>query len=171
MRALRGLPGVTQGRLAVAALKKSAGPMKEMAVDLAPERTGTIKRAMVIVQNSYEDLPGVMIAPTKGKKFQASKKDAWYARFQEYGTGGFGKRRRSLQSTSIDLKHGSVHRKYKTVGYKRHGGGLPAREFMKRAFEAKKDQFMANFRNDLSKITLSYLKRTLPSKYANRSLI
>jgi HK97 gp10 family phage protein len=111
-----------------------------------------------------------MIAPTRGKKFQPER-DAWYARFQEFGTSGFGKRRRKLQSTSINLKYGALSRKYKTIGHKLGGSGLPAREFMKGAFEAKKDTFLSSFKKDLGQITYNYLKRTLPSKYANRSYI
>lgn len=156
---LRDLPGQISRKLVVTALKKASKPMKDEAVNLAPKRKGTLKKAIVTVENRYEDLPGVMIAPTKGKRVT---NDAWYARFQELGTSGFGKRRRSLKSVSVDLKQGKVHRKYQTIGYKQKGAGLPAREFMQKAFLAKQGQLKDGIHEELSKVVTKYLRSKAP---------
>ena len=137
--------------------------MKDESVNLAPKRKGTIRKAIIIVKNQYEDKPGIMIAPTKGKKMAY---DAWYARFQEFGTSGFGKRKRSLSSVSVDLKRGAIHRKYKTTGYRLSGSGLPAVRFMSKAFDAKKEQVLNNIHTELSKVVTSYLKKKAPHYYA-----
>ncbi len=156
---LRDLPGKISRKLVFTALRKAAQPMKEEAVNLAPKRTGNIRRAMSIVQNGYEDLPGIMIAPTKGKR---ATYDAWYARFQEYGTSGFGGRKRSLTSVSVDLKKGAINRQYKTTGYKKRGAGLPAIRFMQRAFESKKEQVLSSINGELGKAIMNHLRKNAP---------
>jgi HK97 gp10 family phage protein len=169
-RVLKDLPFVVSKRLVFSALRKGAKPMKEEAVNLAPRKSGTIKRAMVIVNNQYEDLPGIMISVTKGKKYHSKgegNKDAWYARFQEFGTKGFGKRTRRIKSTSLNFKSGTVHRKYNTIGYKGKGTGLPARAFMQRAFDSKHEQAMAIFKEELGINIVRYLNKNLPHYHVN----
>jgi len=171
---LRELPYQVRSKLVFTALRKAAKPMKDEAVNLAPKRSGTTKRAIVMVVNKFEDLPGLMIAPTKGKKFQGegeANRDAWYSRFQEYGTSGFGKRRRSLKSVSVNLKYGTINRKFQTTGYKRGGSGLPAVRFMARAFDAKKEQALGSINKELSQVVTKYLQKNAPRYYVNRSHI
>ena len=163
---LRNMPAEIQRKLTFQALRKAAKPMKDEATANAPKKTGRIKKAMVMVNNKYEDLPGIMISVTKGKQFQSADRDAWYARFQEYGTSGFGKRRRSLRSRELNLMSGKVERKFQTIGYKNKGSGLPAREFMQRAFDSKAPEAKKNVVIILRDIVTKYWNKYAP-KYAN----
>jgi HK97 gp10 family phage protein len=163
-RILKELPYQVRSKLVIQALMKSAEPMKQEAVNLAPKKTGKLKKAIVIVKNGFEDTPGVMIAPTKGKRVE---NDAWYARFQEFGTSGFGKRKRSLSSVSANLKTGKLLRKYKTTGYKMNGSGLPSVRFMQRAFDGSKEIVLNSVHTELSKIVTKYLQKNAPHYYVN----
>ena len=163
-RILRELPYQVSTKLVYAALRKAAKPMKDEAVNLAPKKKGTTKSAITVVNNKFEDVPGIMIAPTKGKK---QKFDAWYSRFQEFGTSGFGKRKRSLMSREVNLQRGTVTRKFKTTGYKRQGAGLPAVRFMARAFDAKKEETMKGIHKELSDVVTKYLQKNAPKYYVN----
>lgn len=162
-KVLKNLPYQVSTRLVVTALRKAAKPMKDEAVNLAPKRKGTTKKAITIVKNQFEDKPSIMIAPTKGRR---ATYDAWYSRFQEHGTGGFGKRIRALSSVSVDLKHGAVRRRFKTTGYALKGNGLPAIRFMANAFQNKKEQTLGSVSTQLSNVVVSYLKRNAPKYYA-----
>jgi HK97 gp10 family phage protein len=176
------MPAEIQRRLTFQALRKSAKPMKDEAVNLAPRRTGTIKMAMTIVNNQYEDLPGIMISVTKGSKYKGegtANRNAWYARFQEYGTSGFGRRKkwetwdRSIARTA---KLGGAHVYQRNTGrragiysivsgYKNKGAGLPAREFMLGAFNAKAAEVQKNVVVVLREIVVKYWTKYAP-KYA-----
>lgn len=161
----RELPHQITSRLVHTALTKAAKPMKDEAVSNAPRRTGRTKKAITIVKNKWEDMPSIMIAPTKGKRMQH---DAWYARFQELGTSGFGRRRRSLKSMDVSmsaLRKGKLTRKYQTTGYRFRGTGLPAKEFMLKAFLAKQSQVMGSVNKELSSVVTKYLRKNAPRYY------
>jgi HK97 gp10 family phage protein len=161
---LRELPAQVSRKLVYAALRRASKPMKDEAVNLAPKKSGTTKRAIVQVNNQFEDVPGIMIAPTKGKRV---KDDAWYARFQELGTKGYGKRKRVWKSIAMDFKNGRLRRESRTVGYKNVGSGLPAVRFMERAFDSKKDQAMTNIKTELGNVITKYLRKNAPRYYVD----
>lgn len=168
---LRELPFQVRGSLIKQALRRAAKPMKDEAVNLAPERKGgkaTTKKAITIKNETRADEPMILIAPTKGK---TAKYDAWYSRFHEFGTGGFGRRTRKTvgRELKLDLKKGRL-RNYsirKTAGYKRQGAGLPAIRFMQRAYEGKKDEVLGNINKELSTVVTRYLRKNAPKYYAD----
>lgn len=158
---IRELPYQVRSNLVRQALRKSAKPMKDEAVNLAPQRKGTTKKAITIVNYIKTSDPMILIAPTKGR---SAKHDAWYARFHEFGTAGFGKRK--IRVTSIDYnERGKLQKKYKTVAYKRQGSGLPAIRFMQRAFESKKQETLGQVNKHLSDVVTKYLRKNAPKYY------
>lgn len=146
---LMSLPVQVRKRLTIAGMRKAAAPMRSMARQLAPRKTGTTKKAIQIVVNKKGFKPEIWVAPTKGRHVAY---DAWYSRFHEFGTRGHGKRTRS---------------KGVTVAYARRGTGLPAIRFMQRAFEAKNDEVRSRITDEISIKTVNYLRKKVPRFYVN----
>jgi HK97 gp10 family phage protein len=159
---LRELPEKLGTRILVRALVRSAAPMYVQAVRNAPRRTGRTQTA-IRTKPATQMEPAVYIAPTTGKGANA---DAWYAKFHEFGTKGFGKRKRVTAGMGVNLKTGGYYAKKQTTGYKKAGTGLPALHFMLRAFEEKSEQSLGMVAGELSKIIVPYLKRKAPRYYA-----
>jgi len=157
-RCLKNLPYQIRRRLIISSLRTAAQPMRQQAISNAPDNTGTTKRAIVIV-DAKGDVPMVMIGPTQGKRV---KNNAWYSKFQEFGTKGFGKRTRRATGVRVNFKTGSVYRSRVTTGWKYKGGGLPAKRFMQRAFETRQNEVLGNIKNVLNKKVVSYLRRNAP---------
>jgi len=174
---LRQLPFQLRTRLVRQALAKSSKPIKEESVRLAPRRKGskggTIKRSITILNETRTDEPMVIIGPLKGKKFQSNipgkNKDAWYARFHEFGTSGFGKGTKRI--TNLEYKNGAIYKRRIRTFYSKSGqrgaAGLPALEFMQRAFDAKHQEALSNQRVELSNIVTKYLRKHAPKYYVN----
>lgn len=159
---LRELPSKVSANVIITALRKSAVPIQKEAVSLAPSRKGTTKKAIVI-KGSREADPAVYVAPTRGRH---SKYDAWYSKFQEFGTQGFGRRRRVGAGLSVNLKTGKYYYRKKTVGYSKHGVGLPALHFMRNAFDAKREQALGLINENLSNTIVRFLRFKAPKYVA-----
>lgn len=155
---LRALPSKVHGQVIVAGLKKASLPMKKRAKQLAPKRKGgtggTLRKSITTVTRSKNPAE-VWTAPTKGK---GVKYDAWYGRFQEFGTTGFGKRRRI--SGTINGKRTTI-----TTGYKKRGTGLPAIHFMKNAFDQNIETSKKLINTEVQKQVIRFIQRKAP-RYA-----
>ena len=176
------LPKAVSKSLKKRALKNAAKPMEQAAVDFAPRRkrggttrktyvrlsrkgkvlrsksgarkTGThgpIHKAIKTVAHARAKEAEVWVAPTTGRNVEH---DAWYARFHEFGTKGFGKRNRSLGVTFGYAKKS------------KSGTGLPARPFMSKSFDQKHKQSIDMIDKELSKVVVKYLRRKAPKYYA-----
>lgn len=156
---LRVLPKKYQGQVVVAGLKKASRPYKTTAKQLAPVRKGgkqTTKRAITTVTRSKNPAE-VWTAPTKGRRVTY---DAWYARFHEFGTSGFGKRKRISGRLTDTGQRVSM-----TTGYARRGTGLPAIKFMQKAFEQRSMEAKNLIKKSIQEATIKFLNKKLP-KYA-----
>ena len=183
---LRELPYQVRGTLIYNAIRRAAKPMKDEAVNLAPRSNrkrvgndGPIHKAITIVRDkATEAEPTAIIAVTKGKK---ALYDAWYAHFQERGTSGFGKRKKSqtwdkgLARTAIfsgksvaQLRSGRRSGIYQiTESYKHKGSGLPAVRFMSTAYGDNVEEVLNNIHKELSVIVGKYLRKNAPEYYVN----
>jgi HK97 gp10 family phage protein len=160
---MRELPSKVSYNLIISALRKAAIPVQQEAVSLAPVRKGTIKKSIVI-KGSREQEPAVYIVPTKGRNVI---NDAWYAKFQEFGTKGFGKRKRTVAGLGVNLNSGRYYYKRKTTGYGKKGKGLPALEFMRRAADNKLEVARELINSKLSNVIVRYLKNKAPKYYGS----
>lgn len=86
---LRKIPTEMRGKVLQQALTAGAKVIADDAKARAPARSGVLKRAIWSFRNRqnsngvYEERA---IRPRSGKKFQKSKRDAFYWRFVEFGT-------------------------------------------------------------------------------------
>ncbi len=161
-RMLRDLPAQVSYKLQVNALRRAAKPIQDAAKGNAPVRKDVTRKA-IQTRSQRETEPVVYVGVTHGKH---QRFDAWYAKFQEFGTGGFGKRRRRLTRVELNtsaMKKGYIRKSYKTMGYGKKGAGLPARHFMTNAFNNKKDEALQSVNKELSFVVSRYLKRTSPN--------
>jgi HK97 gp10 family phage protein len=113
----RTLPDKLQGRAMQAALTKGARPIITKAKALAPQDTGRLKRAIYAFRDkaSTRTREGRLISVRTGKRLRKSNRDAFYWKWIEFG--------------------------HRTRASKTQAGVVrlvPARPFMRPAFEAKK---------------------------------
>jgi len=184
---LRVLPEKFHSKVILNGLKKAVKPMEQSAKMKAPRRknvsrksftrlnrrgvalktktgafrtgtSGPIHKAITTVRNVKAVQPEVWVAPTKGRTVRY---DAWYARFPEFGTRGFGKRKRSSGTLVATGK-----RVFTTIGYKKTGGGIPAQHFMLKTFEQGNEQARKNINNEVAKEVLKFLNAKVPRYYA-----
>jgi HK97 gp10 family phage protein len=160
---LRGLPAQINSKLTLAGIKKAVQPIKNSAIANAPRRRnrtakmkGPIYKAITIVNNDSKE-PAVLVSATKGRN---AKYDAWYAHFQEKGTKGFGKRKRSSGQIAVSLKSGTVYkRQQRTVGYGKKGTGLEAQKFMERAFNVNQDKYLRTVKPEIAKVVTRFVRK------------
>lgn len=151
---LRHLPQAVSKRLTIAGMRKAAKPMKDVARNLAPKRSGTTKKAITIIATKRRtDKPEIWIAPTHGKNVQY---DAWYSRFHELGTKGFGERTRSKGVTVAYARKSRIEGRT----------GLPAIHFMQRAYDSKLTEVRGRISDEISAKTVTYLRKKVPKFYA-----
>lgn len=160
---LKGLPAQINSKLTLHGLRKAVQPVRDSAMANAPRRAhrtakmkGPISKAITIVNDDSKE-PAVIVSATHGKRAQY---DAWYAHFQEKGTKGFGKRKRSSGQIAVSLKSGTVYkRQQKTIGYGKRGSGLPAQKFMERAFNVNKDKVLRTTKDEIAKVVTRFVRK------------
>ena len=130
-RAMLELPEQIQGRVTQQALAAAAQPIVESARLRAPERTGRLAKA-IYSRRSRKSTPNMQIRDItvrSGKKQAQRDADAYYWKFIEFGRAAIeAKPGRLLKFTAAD---GS------TV-YTRSAKAIPARPFLRPAFEVQK---------------------------------
>lgn len=156
-RCLANLPYQVSKKIVISSLRSSAQPMKRQAISNAPERKGVTKKSISIREDKSTDKPSIVVSPSK---------KAWYSRFHEFGTKGFGKRRRSISGLKVNLKTGRYYYTRVTTGYRQKGAVLPAQRFMERAYDATKNVVLGSVKDNLSRILVRYLEKNAPKVYA-----
>jgi HK97 gp10 family phage protein len=133
----RKLPIELQGKPVQNALSKAARPIVREARRLAPERTGRLKRAIYSFRSraSTRTRQSRLIGVRSGKRFKG--KDAFYWKWVEFGRGAVTRKRGVLGTPS----NGFFGREVKAV---------PARPFLRPAFQSQKERSVEEFRRSLA---------------------
>lgn len=128
------IPVEMQGKVLQQALSAGTKLIVEEAQTRAPVRTGRLFRAIYAVRdkrNSNGVYEARVVTVRRGKKFQKSNRDAYYWKFVEFGHRTGAKKGQYLKKTDGRTSHGKA---VNATGF------VPARPFMRPAFEAKKFQ-------------------------------
>lgn len=138
----RKIPAEMQGKVLQQALAAGARPIVAEARRRAPKREGILRRALTSFRmpegsNGVREERG--IRPRQGKRFQKSRRDAFYWRFIEFG-------RAAVESTSGKSlgtpKKGFFGKRVKAV---------PAKPFLRPAFMARRYAALEAIRKGLAK--------------------
>lgn len=143
----RKLPEAVQGKALQGALREAAKPIVTEARQRAPVKTGRLRKAIYSFRDraSRRTREARLISVRSGKKFKA--RDAYYWKWIEFGHG------------VIRLKHrrkGGKGQVSKSLGTPAKGffgkevQAVPARPFMRPAFESRKYQALEAFRVTLA---------------------
>jgi HK97 gp10 family phage protein len=138
-QALQQLPAKLQGKAMQATLAKAAKPIVAAARQLAPVKTGTLRRAIYSFRDrqSTPTREGRLISVRRGKKAQKSNRDAYYWKFIEFGHGPI----KSKSGKSLgNVEDGFFGTEVKAV---------PPRPFLRPAFEANKLKALDIVRTEL----------------------
>lgn len=145
----RTLPDKLQGKALQGALAKAALPILRTARARAPVKTGRLRKAIYAFRDrkSTRTREGRLISVRSGKRFQKTNRDAYYWKWLEFGHG------------IIKRKKGGVLGRPDKGFFGREVQAVPARPFMRPAFEAKKFEALEIFRKTLSDQIVRVAKR------------
>lgn len=138
---LKTLPENLQGRALQGALTIAARPIITAAKRLAPKDTGRLQRAIYAFRDraSTKFREGRLISVRSGKKFKSSDRDAFYWKWVEFG--------RAIVNASPGKKTLGTP---KTGFFGKQVSAVPARPFMRPAFESQKFIALEKFRETLA---------------------
>lgn len=143
---LDAIPANLQPKVVQRILASAAYPIVRQARNLAPRNTGTLKKS-IYSRRSRKSTPGLEIRDITvkaGKSQQKFNRDAYYWKFVEFGRG------------TVNAKKGKVLRFFnKKTGKwisKESVAAVPARPFLRPAFEANKQKAAEIFSQKAAKI-------------------
>ena len=136
---LRKLPEATQGKALQGALREAAKPSVKEARARAPVKTGRLRNAIYSFRDraSRRTREARLISVRSGKRFQKTNRDAYYWKWIEFGHGVITTKKRSLGAPAKGFFGKEVQ-------------AVPARPFMRPAFETRKLQALEAFRQALA---------------------
>lgn len=101
-------------KLAKGAIRAGASIIAKEAKQLAPVRTGTLKKSIQVVARSRRVGDAVVsVAVRKGKRYRSRGMDAWYAHLVEFGAKARGLRAQPFLRPALDAKKTEA---FKAVG-------------------------------------------------------
>lgn len=135
----RTLPDKLQGKALQGALSKAALPILRTARAHAPVKTGRLRKAIYAFRDrqSTRTREARLISVRSGRRFQKRDRDAYYWKWIEFGHG------------VIKRKKGGVLGRPNKGFFGSEVKAVPARPFMRPAFEAKKMEALEIFRRTL----------------------
>lgn len=140
----RTLPDRLQGKALQGALAKAARPIVTSARQLAPVKTGRLRSAIYSKRSRFST-PGFerrIIAVRRGKKQQKRDRDAYYWKWIEFGRGVVRRTRKGEEGRVL----GTPDKGWFGAEVK----AIPARPFMRPAFESNKTQAVEIIRKELA---------------------
>jgi HK97 gp10 family phage protein len=140
----RTLPDRLQGKALQGALAKAARPIVTTARQLAPVKTGRLRSAIYSKRSRFSK-PGFerrIIAVRRGKKQQKNDRDAFYWKWIEFGRGVVRRTRKGDEGKSLGTPDAGW--------FGAEVKAIPARPFMRPAFESNKTQAIEIIRRELA---------------------
>jgi HK97 gp10 family phage protein len=136
--ALRTLPDKLQRKAVRSALAKAAKPIVAAARQLAPVKSGRMRRAIYSYRDraSPKTYESRLISVKRGKRYQKSDRDAYYWKFVEFGRAAI-----ESKKTLGNEQSGFFGRRVKAV---------PPRPFMRPAFAQNKYKALQIVKDELA---------------------
>jgi HK97 gp10 family phage protein len=140
----RTLPDRLQGKALQGALAKAARPIVSTARQLAPVKTGRLRSAIYSKRSKFST-PGFerrIVSVRRGKRQQKKDRDAFYWKWIEFGRGVVRRKRKGDEGKVLGTP---------TAGwFGTEVQPIPARPFMRPAFESNKTQAIEIIRKELA---------------------
>ena len=151
------IPANMQGKVLQKALAAGTALTVRQARANAPRKTGRLARAIYAARSKFDSKPTLesrVVGVRRGKKYQKSNKDAYYWKFVE-----FGHRIGTRKSGYLAKEHGrSQLERFRGAGGESRGF-VPARPFLRPAFEATKQRASLAIRDRLAELLKQAAKR------------
>jgi HK97 gp10 family phage protein len=145
--ALRTLPDKLQRKAVRSALAKAAKPIVAAARQLAPVKSGRMRRAIYSYRDraSTKTYESRLISVKRGKRYQKSDRDAYYWKFVEFGRAAI-----ESEKTLGNEQSGFFGKRVKAV---------PPRPFMRPAFEQNKYKALQIVKDELAQAVATLARK------------
>jgi HK97 gp10 family phage protein len=152
------LPENLRGKALQATLAKAARPIVNTAKQLAPAKSGRLRRAIYSFRDrdSKRDYEARLISVRTGKRYQRTNRDAYYWKWVEFGRGEIVAKGAKLLKVPTGTYTDIRTRQQRDFILVKKVRAIPARPFLRPAFQANKmralDIIKGDIRNQIEKV-------------------
>jgi HK97 gp10 family phage protein len=148
---LKTLPENLRGKALQATLAKAAAPIVKTARNLAPVKTGRLRRAIYSFRDrdSKRDYEARLISVRRGKKQQKTDRDAYYWKWVEFGRGEITAKNGKLLKIGTGTYTDINTRTERNAIFVKKVRAVPAQPFMRPAFESNKMRSLGIIQTEL----------------------